>query len=103
MIRRRIHIQLGLDCMTGTRSTVFNCFMNDALSMLESHWWPCRVLVEPLIARIALAISSPSRGLPYARPTFENAVLHSSSPEQLVPVIFSVYAGDELAKLTGSI
>ena len=90
--------------MAGIRYTVFNCFMNDALSMLERHWGRCCVLVEPLMACIALAISPSFRGLPYARPTFENAVLHSSSPEQLVPVIFSVCAGDEqLAKLTGSI
>ena len=59
------------------------------------------------MARIALATSSSFRGLPYARPTFENAMLHSSSPEQLVPVIISVYAGNEhtlrLVKLTSSI
>jgi len=98
---------LGLDCMACIRSTVFNCFMNDALSMLESHRGPCHVLVEPLMACIALAISPSFRGLPYARPTFENAIYHSSSPEQLVPVIFSVDTCDDHAlqipELTSSI
>jgi hypothetical protein len=37
LIRWWIRIQLRLDCMAGIRSTVFNCYMNDDLSMLESH------------------------------------------------------------------
>jgi len=75
--------------------------------MVLTHGGPCRILVEPLMACIALAIHSSFRGLPYACPTFDKAILHSSSPEQLVPVIISVYAGDEhaprLAKPTSSI
>jgi hypothetical protein len=90
------------------RSTGFNCFMNDSLSMLETHWGGgCHVLVEPLMACIALAISSSFKDSPYARPTSENAMLHSSSPEKLVPVIFSVDTCDknalQLAKLTSNI
>lgn len=59
--------------------------------LFGGHWKYCDVLFGPLMAWIALAISSSFMGLPPIRPTFENAILHSSSPELLLPATISVH------------
>lgn len=59
------------------------------------------------MAVIALATSSSFRGLPWARPTFENATLHSSSPAALlllsVMISADVEQAHQLADLTSGI
>ena len=65
------------------------------------HRGHCDVLFGPLMAWIALAISSSFIGFPHARPTFENAILHSSSPELLLPAAISVHGEQVLRTRTG--
>ena len=74
--------------MAGVRRAVSNygAYYFEKFSEVASH-----VLFGPLMACIASMISSSFAGLPHARPTFENAMLHSSSPELLPSDNFSDY------------
>jgi hypothetical protein len=54
------------------------------------------------MASIALATSSSVRGLPWARPTFENATLHSSSPDAFALLSVTTSVDEEYASASES-